>query len=372
MNNISKNIYALFSKGKNLNKTTMTAAIACVIFIVFVGIRGAISVKNALLKVASRINKYKFSWTDICGPSDFRQVGKYKFPEKDNKYENVMTYLTHSGKFDSDSKRKKPELYETRNSIASVAVAHCFSINNQDFKVIRTGGALGSETLFQEMSGSLYAESYIEDNSLRNIEIPSRILYDSLDEYSRTELLVRKSPDMKADKSIRERGLLQDRMKCKIAAESLVELAGEFIFTVPDHNPKYSSEDFHTIYSKQLTKYRDARDNFDKDNTVDISKYNLTAEKLLGKDCFTLSEDAKGNLKVNVMLTLKLDDPLIEPTLLGDPREALIANYTTIFTVFPYSAYDMLRAVDKKGKCSLTDDDKKFLREVAESAKDLT
>lgn len=371
MNTISKNIYSLLLKGKNLNNITIAATIACIAFVVIVVIKKIRSVKEDLLEAIKILNKNKSSRTD--DPSfDNNSVGEYKFPVENDNYKDVISYLTKCRGFTYFSKSDRcKELGTrsiTRDSIISLVYSHVFSIEGQDLTVLTADGIVGQEVLAGERIGSIHAQSFIEDRSLKNIEIVPRILHNDIGEDKDLSILIRKSPDMKADRAARKRGILKNRGKCKIAAESLAELAGEFIFTVPD-NPKFATSTFISRHDKSFEDYKDLRDYFDKSDSIDTSEYNFTAERLLGEDSFTISEDEDGFAKINVMLVLGLENALIKSTVLENLHEAVVANYVTIFTVFPDNADDMIKIIDKKSKCSLTDDDKRFLRKIAESTK---
>ncbi|MCK5787746.1 MAG: hypothetical protein KAH32_01950 [Chlamydiia bacterium] len=249
-----------------------------------------------------------------------------------------------------------------------------FYAEGQDFQAYYGNNPTDRLVLNNEMKSSSSIQAFIEDKSvegreecmvrspLKNIRIVKKMIFNSSNSQSNKSILIRRSPEMNIDKAIRSRGLLKDGVKCKKAAKSLAELAGKFIFIASGNLDKYNAI---------CEKFNEVKSMFDSNNNIDISRYGLTAEKLLGKDYFTLSENSRGDVEVSVMSASSPEDCLPNSIFSSDTGKAFMLNYMIVLSVFPYNAEDMLKVIEIQEPHSLSVSDKSFLKKVAESAKNI-
>ncbi|MCK5788627.1 MAG: hypothetical protein KAH32_06490 [Chlamydiia bacterium] len=290
-------------------------------------------------------------------------TGTYKFPDGDDDFRGNIRSIALSEEEMSIEDRKLYKINNVFTQFAS-ALVRVFSFNafNQDFQAFYGNKPSAKKLLNEEISASLEAQKYIKNKSLKNIHVVEKMLLGSTKSDSKKTILVRKSPDMEADKAARDSGLIKDRKKCKEAAKSLAKLAGNSIFRIPD-------PDAGVKYPGMIKIYKDMRDKFSSQNSVDVQQSGFTAEELLGKDCFTVSKNAQGDAEVDVMLVSIPADCISSVRFYATPTEAFILNYALAITAFPYNAKDMIDTIVQEKKHPLTNEDKDFLLAVAESAK---
>ncbi|MCK5788629.1 MAG: hypothetical protein KAH32_06500 [Chlamydiia bacterium] len=356
MYSISKSISVLVSRGDILNKTKIASAVACAILVVCATIKWSSSLKTTALRIISAITNLasrKPAWLDTSSSVIHTKKG-YKFPEKDKNYKHVMSFLS-----DKDQKEygdEEPKMRRENNKhMSQILSPFSFEAEGERFTAIVSEYYIGREVINDEILDSQDMQKVIDKHSLENISIVQKIIYNDVGEESNKSILVRKNPNMEEDKTVRRGDLLRNREWCKAAAESLTKLAGEFIFAIPGNRLRYYSlcELFEKI-----------KKDFSSKGSVNIQQSGFTIEKLLGKDCFTISEDAK----VTVMLGSRPEHCMVYRISKEDPTKSFILNYAIIFTLFPYNAKDMLKVIEEDGKYSLSDTDKNFLLAVAKSA----
>ena len=388
MDNLSKNLQYTFAKVSKLSKFKVLATLASVVFVIYVAIKKIFLIKKHQLKTSQtslnepltpRSSNYRgdgLHWLDKYGLSVVSLSGKYAFPNED-KYKNVISYIADEKKFLEDDQHQTPDVHALRSrTIPSILDSSSFKVGEERFQALASDKSKGKQILMSEMTSYFDAQKYIDSQYLKNIDIVPKTLYTSIYEKDNNRgidkmILVRRSPDMKTDRAAREDGLLKDSGKCRTASKSLARLAEKFIFTIPEYNSLYSSGEPGTRYAGISKQYKVLRDDFDKSNSIDISGYNFTAEKLLGKDCFTISKNQEGSAEVDILLASKPETCLLASAFKKDPTQALLINYTIVLTVFPYNAEDIINIIELESICSLTEDDKKFLLAVANSAKKL-
>ncbi|MCK5788628.1 MAG: hypothetical protein KAH32_06495 [Chlamydiia bacterium] len=362
MHNISKNLGSLFFRGNKLTNVVVATTVASIMLIVYVFAKNISHIKKYLLKAfsptqTSNLSDNRSKWASDFSWSAVSSGGKDKFPDEDNRYKDIITFLVSDGEYLADDQGKKVEIKSLKmGDLTAILDAFSFKVEDQAFQALLShNSGISKDILINEIRGCVATQLHIEKESLQNIKIVPKILYSRIKKCLSKSILVRKSPDMEADKAARDKGLIKDRKKCKTAAESLAKLAGEFIFSVPNNNLRESA-----LYKG----FRNMRCDFDW-SSLDVGSYGFFPEELLGKDYFTISEDSKGNAEVNIMSSSKLPAFFPKKPSLEEIKEAFIFNYSIVVSIFPENVKDILKVIEKDRE--LTEDDKNFLMSVSRS-----
>lgn len=338
MNNIAKSLRTFSLRKSSISMPAMIIVIVCLAFTIYTAL------KATLGKGINRASKLTLAKGNPC---------------HSKKVKAIVSDLIHDRPMNHQNYKHIKKMNLDTDSSSGAVDVFSFSVEDKDYEAWAVYRHGGKAVLVCEATSYYDVKKYIREESLKNISITSKAIYKSKAEAETKVILVKESPDMKTDEAVRKSGLLRDREKCKTAAESLARLAVNFIFTAPSNPIKYP----------EICKlFRKMRQDFD-NKSIDIAQCGFTADRLLGAEYLTVSKDKQGFAKVNVLSASKQMYSVPKTIFRGKPYQAMILNQAMILTLFPYNVEDIIKTVEKESSVPLSLDDKKFLKEIAESAK---